>query len=165
MFALQEQVSMITILSKSNKSVVQLTVWLQHSISGTSFCRDLNPLAWMCSLIPESQTARTAYWPLNSCSTCAFWHLHILHLFKSENKNAIFSSGVNGQMWLVDCNDNIYVIHWLWRPVSTGIPTFFLHLHDLIERGGVGEINRLKCKNKMKNCNVCFSTLSVCNKQ
>lgn len=102
---------------------------------------------------PNPWTAHTAHRPLtrHTCGTPGlFWHLHILHLLKSENKNATCIREVNGQMWPVDCGDTIYVIHWLWSLVNTGITYIFLASARLDrERRCAGNKWR---KSTMENC-------------
>lgn len=90
--------------------------------TGTSSRWDLNllsllPYPW----IPAPHTHLTDLSPAKHAVHKAFWHLHVLHLFKSGNKNATCIRKLNSLMWVADCKDTIYVIHWLWSPVDTVI--------------------------------------------
>lgn len=114
------------------------------------------------ALSSDPRNAHTAYWPLtcHTCCTWAFWHLHTLRQFKSENKNATCIRKVNGQMWLVDCKDAIRVIHWLWRPVNAGITYIFLTSAGLDrKRGGAEGIHKRKrkCKDLWVCSFLCFA--------
>lgn len=118
--------------------------------SGTSRCQDLHAESGTCSLIPRIPGPHThSSLTPDTQHTGLFWHPRILHLLKSQNKNATCLREVNSQMWAVGCKDTIYIIHWLWRPVNTGITYIFL-ASGWLDRERMAHGGYIKWKKKRK---------------